>query len=92
ETESGKHYHVFIRETAQFFIYKKEVPELNRYMHGRELIRQLTNDSQTIPKRKRPTIDTFQKKIEEINLLIELDTENKSYQEVKDEIFNDIAR
>lgn len=92
ETESGKHYHVFIRETAQFFIYNKEASELNRYMRGRELIRQLTNDSQTIPKRKRPTIDTLQKKIEEINLLIELDTENKSYQEVKDEIVKDIAR
>ena len=92
ETESGKHYHVFIRETANFFIYNKEVSELNRYMRGRELIRQLTNDSQTIPKRRRPTIDTLQKKIEEINLLIELDTENKSYQEVKDEIVKDIAR
>lgn len=92
ETERGKHYHVFIRETAQFFIYNKEASELNRYMRGRELIRQLTNDSQTIPKRKRPTIDTLQKKIEEINLLIELDTENKSYQEVKDEIVKDIAR
>lgn len=92
ETESGKHYHVFIRETANFFIYNKEASELNRYMRGRELIRQLTNDSQTIPKRRRPTIDTLQKKIEEINLFIELDTENKSYQDVKDEIVKDIAR
>ena len=92
ETESGKHYHVFIRETAQFFIYNKEASELNRYMRGRELIRQLTNDSQTIPKRRRLTIDTLKKKIEEINLLIKLDTENKSYQEVKDEIVKDIAQ
>lgn len=88
ETESGKHYHAFIRETAQFFIYNKEASELNRYMRGRELIRQLTNDSQTISKRKRPTIDTLKKKIEEINLLIELGTENKSYQDIKDEIIN----
>ena len=92
ETESGKHYHVFIRETAQFFIYNKEASELNRYMRGRELIRQLTNDSKSIPKRRRPTIDTLKKKIEEITLLIELDTENKSYQEVKDEIVKDIAQ
>lgn len=61
-------------------------------MRGRELILQLTNDSQSIPKRRRPTIDTLKKKIEEINLLIELDTENKSYQEVKDEIVKDIAQ
>ena len=91
ETESGKHYYVFIRETAQFFIYNKESSELNRYMRGRELIRQLTNDSKSIP-RRRPTIDTLKKKIEEINLLIDLDTENKSYQEVKDEIIKDIAQ
>ncbi|MCQ9292191.1 SAG1250 family conjugative relaxase [Staphylococcus hyicus] len=92
ETESGKHYHAFIRETAQFFIYNKEASELNRYMRGRELIRQLTNDSQTISKRKRQTIDTLKKKIEEINLLIELGTENKSYQDIKDEIIKDIAQ
>lgn len=92
ETESGKHYHAFIRETAQFFIYNKEASELNRYMRGRELIRQLTNDSQAISKRKRPTIDTLKKKIEEINLLIELGTENKSYQDIKDEIIKDIAQ
>lgn len=92
ETESGQQYHVFIRETAQFFIYNKEASELNRYMRGRELIRQLTNDSQTISKRKRPTIDTLKKKIEEINLLIELGTENKSYQDIKDEIIKDIAQ
>lgn len=92
ETESGKHYHAFIRETEQFFIYNKEASELNRYMRGRELIRQLTNDSQTISKRKRPTIDTLKKKIEEINLLIELGTENKSYQDIKDEIIKDIAQ
>ncbi|HGI2484331.1 TPA: SAG1250 family conjugative relaxase [Streptococcus agalactiae] len=92
ETESGKHYHAFIRETAQFFIYNKEASELNRYMRGRELIRQLTNDSQTISKRKRPTIDTLKKKIEEINLLIELGTDNKSYQDIKDEIIKDIAQ
>lgn len=92
ETESGKHYHVFIRETAYFFIYNKETSYLNRYMRGRDLIRQLTNDSKSIPKRRHPTIDTLKKKIEEINLLIEIDTENKSYQEVKDDIVKDIAQ
>ncbi|MER0123040.1 hypothetical protein ABPH35_05340 [Streptococcus sp. ZJ93] len=30
EVESDKHYHVFIRETAQFFIYNKEAPEFNQ--------------------------------------------------------------
>ncbi|SRX89188.1 relaxase [Streptococcus pyogenes] len=61
-------------------------------MRGRELICQLTNDSKSIPKRRRPTIDTLKKKIEEISLLIELDTENKPYQDIKDDIVKDMAQ
>lgn len=57
--ENHKKYKVYIRETAQFFIYNKEASKLNRYMRdrymrGRELIYQLTNDSKSIPKRRRP--------------------------------------
>uniref|UniRef100_UPI0026EA8480 SAG1250 family conjugative relaxase n=1 Tax=Streptococcus merionis TaxID=400065 RepID=UPI0026EA8480 len=70
EGDEGKSYHVFIRETAQFFIYNRESSHLNRYMRGRDLIRQLTQDSQTIPKRRRVTLDTLKDKIKEINLLI----------------------
>ncbi|HHL9845218.1 TPA: helical hairpin domain-containing protein, partial [Streptococcus pyogenes] len=66
--------------------------ELNRYMRGHELICQLTNDSKSIPKRRRQTIDTLKKKIEEISLLIELDTENKPYQDIKDDIVKDMAQ
>ncbi|HHJ7252595.1 TPA: helical hairpin domain-containing protein, partial [Streptococcus pyogenes] len=90
--ENHKKYKVYIRETAQFFIYNKEASKLNRYMRGRELICQLTNDSKSIPKRRRPTIDTLKKKIEEISLLIELDTENKPYQDIKDDIVKDMAQ
>ncbi|HFU4477451.1 TPA: SAG1250 family conjugative relaxase [Streptococcus suis] len=92
ESEQGKNYHVFIRETAQFFIYNKEKSDLNRYMRGRELIRQLTHDSKYIPKRRRPTMASLKEKIAELNLLIELDLNNKSYQEVKDELIKDIAQ
>ena len=56
EIEGGKSYHVFIRETANFFIYNKEASEL---------IRQLTIDSQTIPKRRRRTINSLKKKGED---------------------------
>lgn len=56
ETDVGKSYRVFIRETAQFFIYNKENSGLNRYMRGRDLIRQLSHDSKYIPKRRRPTL------------------------------------
>ena len=92
ENEQGKPYHVFIRETAQFFIYNKESSDLNRYMRGRELIRQLTQDSKHIPKRRRPTIASLKEKIAEVNLLIELDINNQSYQEIKDELIRDIAQ
>ncbi|HEM3692279.1 TPA: relaxase, partial [Streptococcus suis] len=92
ENEQGKSYHVFIRETAQFFIYNKENSDLNRYMRGRELIRQLTHDSTYIPKRRRPTMTSLKEKIAELNLLIELDLNNQSYQEVKDELINEIAQ
>lgn len=92
ESEQGKSYHVFIRETAQFFIYNKENSDFNRYMRGRELIRQLTQDSKHIPKRRRPTMTSLKEKIAELNLLIELDLNNQSYQEVKDELIKDIAQ
>ncbi|HEL2402864.1 TPA: relaxase/mobilization nuclease domain-containing protein [Streptococcus suis] len=92
ESDQGKIYHVFIRETAQFFIYNKENSDLNRYMRGRELIRQLTQDSKHIPKRRRPTMTSLKEKIAELNLLIELDINNQSYQEVKDELINEIAQ
>lgn len=92
ENEQGKSYHVFIRETAQFFIYNKENSDFNRYMRGRELIRQLNHDSKHIPKRRRPTRASLKEKIAELNLLIELDLDNQSYQEVKDELIKDIAQ
>lgn len=92
ESEQSKSYHVFIRETTQFFIYNKENADLNRYMRGRELIRQLTHDSKHIPKRRRPTLISLKEKIAELNLLIELDLNNKSYQEIKDELIKDIAQ
>ena len=92
ETDTGKSYHVFIRETAQFFSYHKDNAQLNKYMRGRNLIRQLSHDSKHIPKRRQPTLDTLKDKIAELNFLIELDTDNKSYQEIKDEMIQDIAQ
>ncbi|HEM6274734.1 TPA: relaxase/mobilization nuclease domain-containing protein [Streptococcus suis] len=92
ETDTGKTYHVFIRETAQFFIYHRDNTQLNKYMRGRDLIRQLSHDSKHIPKRRRPTLDTLKEKIAELNLLIDLDTDNKSYQEIKNEMIQDIAQ
>ena len=63
---------------------------MNRYIKGRTLIRQLTNDSRMIPYR-RPTVESLQEKISEINLLIELTETDKKYQDIKDELVAEIA-
>ncbi|VGQ40035.1 putative relaxase [Streptococcus pyogenes] len=90
EEENHKKYKVCIRETTSYFIYNKENSEMNRYIKGRTLIRQLTNDSRMIPYR-RPTVESLQEKISEINLLIELTETDKKYQDIKDELVAEIA-
>ena len=40
---------------------------------------------------KRPTVESLQKKISEINLLIELTETDKKYQDIKDELVAEIA-
>ncbi|HEM3557747.1 SAG1250 family conjugative relaxase [Streptococcus suis] len=90
EEENQTKYKVYIRETTSYFIYNKEHSDKNQYIKGRTLIRQLTNDSRTIPYR-RPTVERLQEKITEINLLIELTETDKRYQDVKDELVAEIA-
>ena len=90
EEENQSKYKVYIRETTSYFIYNKENSEMNRYIKGRTLIRQLTNDSRAIPYR-RPTVERLQEKITEINLLIELTETDKKYQDIKDELVAEIA-
>ncbi|MDK6972673.1 SAG1250 family conjugative relaxase [Streptococcus constellatus] len=88
--ENQKRYKVYIRETTSYFVYNKVSSEKNRYIKGRTLIRQLTNDSQKLPYR-RPTVEKLQEKISEINLLIALTETDKKYQEIKDDLVVEIA-
>ncbi|WP_162012472.1 SAG1250 family conjugative relaxase [Streptococcus sp. S784/96/1] len=90
EEDNQKKYKVYIRETTSYFIYNKEYSDKNQYIKGRTLIRQLTNDSRMIPY-KRPTVESLQKKITEINLLIGLTETDKKYQAIKDELVAEIA-
>lgn len=90
EEDNQKKYKVYIRETTSYFFYNKEHSDKNQYIKGRTLIRQLTNDSRMIPYR-RPTVESLQKKITEINLLIELTETDKKYQDIKDELVAEIA-
>lgn len=90
EEDNQKKYKVYIRETTSYFVYNKEYSDKNQYIKGRTLIRQLTNDSRMIPYR-RPTVESLQKKITEINLLMELTDTDKKYQDVKDDLILEIA-
>lgn len=92
ELENKKQYHIFIRETASYFIYHKKDSEKNRFMKGRNLIRQLTVDNRTLPYKRRVNLISLKQKIEEINLLMTLNTTNKSYLELKDELVEEIAQ
>ncbi|WP_105114963.1 SAG1250 family conjugative relaxase [Streptococcus suis] len=92
EQENKKQYMLFIRETSSYFIFHKENSEKNRFMKGRDLIRQLAYDNRSLPYKKRISLVDLQQKIEEINLLITLNTQNKSFLELKDELVEEIAQ
>lgn len=83
---------MLIRETASYFIFHKENSEKNRFMKGRDLIRQLTYDNRSLPYKKRISLVDLQRKIEEINLLMTLNTSNKSFLELKDGLVEEIAQ
>ena len=92
EQKNNKQYQVFIRETSSYFIYHKDDSEKNRFMKGRDLIRQLTFDNKSLPYKRRISLVSLQQKIEEINLLMTLNTQNKSFLELKDELVGEIAQ
>ena len=92
EQKNNKQYQVFIRETSSYFIYHKDDSEKNRFMKGRDLIRQLTFDNRSLPYKRRISLVSLQQKIEEINLLMTLNIQNKSFLELKDELVGDIAQ
>lgn len=93
EIENGeeKRFKVHLRETSSYFIYHKESSDKNRYMKGRALIRQLTQDSKSLPYRRRPNLKELQDKIAEVNLLIELNITGRDYTDIKDELVAEIA-
>lgn len=83
---------VFIRETSSYYVYQKDAAEKNRYMKGRNLIRQFSSENQSIPFRRKMTVDMIKEKITEVDALIKLDVENKSYVAIKDELVYELAQ
>ncbi len=63
EQENKKQYQVFIRETSSYFVYHKEDSEKNRFMKGRDLIRQLTFDNRSLPYKRRISLSRLQQKL-----------------------------
>ena len=82
---------VFIRETSSYYVYHKDDAEKNSYMKGRTLIRQFSSENQTIPFRRKTTVEMIEEKIEEVDALIKLDVENQSYITIKDELVRELA-
>ncbi|RJP80964.1 SAG1250 family conjugative relaxase [Streptococcus pseudopneumoniae] len=82
---------VFIRETSSYYVYHKDASEKNRYMKGRTLIRQFSTENQTIPFRRKTTVEMLKEKIAEVDALLELDVKNQSYITIKDEIVHELA-
>ncbi|VMK37857.1 Tn5252, relaxase [Streptococcus pneumoniae] len=82
---------VFIRETISYYVYHKDAAEKNCYMKGRTLIRQFSYENQTIPLRRKATVDMIKEKIAEVDALIELEVENQSYVTIKDELVHELA-
>lgn len=83
---------VFIRETSSYYVYHKDAAEKNRYMKGRNLIRQFSSENQSIPFRRKMTVDMIKEKITEVDALIKLDVGNKSYVAIKDELVYELAQ
>lgn len=65
EEDDRTKYKVYIRETTSYFVYNKESSDKDRYIKGRTLIRQLTQDSQKLPYKK-PTVASIQQTREKI--------------------------
>lgn len=82
---------VFIRETSSYYVYYKDNAEKNCYMKGRTLIRQFSSENQTIPFRRKTTVEMIKEKIEEVYTLLELDTDKHSNITIKDELVHELA-
>lgn len=82
---------VFIRETSSYYVYHKDASEKNCYMKGRTLIRQFSTENQTIPFRRKTTVEMLKEKIAEVDALLELDVKNQSYITIKDELVHELA-
>lgn len=87
-----KRYRVFIDEKKYYYLYNKDNSDANRFVMGKTMIKQLSGEQQKIPHRKFVTEKTLKEKMNQINLLLQLNVKERSYAEIKEELIKQIAQ
>ncbi|HEM3179829.1 SAG1250 family conjugative relaxase [Streptococcus suis] len=86
-----KRYRLFLDEKKYYYLYNKDNSDANRFVMGKTLIKQLSGERQKVPHRKIITENTLKEKMEQINLLIGLRVQERSYNDIKQELIEKIA-
>lgn len=87
-----KRYRILLDEKKYYYLYDKDYTEKNRFVMGKTMIRQLTGERQKIPHRKFVTEKTLKVKMNQINLLLQLNVKEKSYQDIKEDLVSQMAQ
>lgn len=87
-----KKYHIFVDEKKYYYLYNKDNSDANRFVMGKTMIKQLSGEQQKIPHRKFVTEKTLKEKMNQINLLLQLNVKERSYVEIKEDLLKQIAQ
>lgn len=90
--DSEKRYRIFIDEKKYYYLYNKDNSENNRFVMGKTMIRQLSGERQKIPHRKFVTEKNLKEKMKQIDLLMKLQVKERSYDEIKQDLIEQIAQ
>lgn len=90
--ENKKQYTIHLNEKEFYYIHsQKEEDNLNRYMTGQTLIKQLSSRSQEIPQRKYVTTEDIREKIIKISFLNRIKTSREDLIAFRDQFVTDFA-
>lgn len=87
-----KKYRIFIDEKKYYYLYNKDNSDANRFVMGKTMIKQLSGERQKVPHRKFVTEKTLKEKMNQINLLLQLNVKERSYSEIKEGLIEQIAQ
>lgn len=90
--ENKKQYTIHLNEKDFYYIHsQKDGDDLDRYMTGQTLIRQLSGSSQEIPQRKYVTTEDIREKIIQISYLNRIKTNREDLIEFRNQFVTDFA-